>query len=263
MLSIIIPTINEEECLSILLKEIKKQKIFDLEIIVSDAGSKDKTVEIAKSFGCQIAKGGLPAKGRNEGAKIAKGEILLFLDADNIYLPEKLLEKLISEFKKRNLGVASFPICPQGNWFDKFAYGIYNRWVKLTQNFLAYATNAVLVKREIFEKIRGFDEEIKIGEDHDLVKRAAKIGKFGFIETEQVLTSTRRFEREGRLKTYSKYILAGIYMVFLGPIKKNIFKYHFNDLPSRVTSTRAAKLVPPFSEKGQDRRSCHTGLDKK
>jgi glycosyltransferase involved in cell wall biosynthesis len=225
MLSIIIPTLNEEEYLPILLNQIKKQNFKDLEIIVADGGSNDKTVEIAKQFGCIITKGGNPAKGRNEGAKIAKGDIFLFMDADNIYLPDNFLEKLLNEFKKRNLGVASFPIYPKGNWFDKFAYGLYNWWVKITQKFLAYATNSVLVKREVFEKVGGFDEDIKIAEDHDFAKRSAKISKFGFIETEPVLTSTRRFERDGRLKTYLKYFLAGLYMSFLGPIKSDIFKY--------------------------------------
>lgn len=229
MLSIIIPTLNEEKYLPILLSQIKKQKFSDYEIIVADAGSKDKTVEIAKSFGCIITKGGNPAKGRNEGAKIAKGEILLFMDADNLYLPDNFLEKLISEFKKRNLGVATFPIYPKGNWFDKLAYGIYNFWVKLTQKFTAYATNSVLVRKDVFEKIGGFNEEIKIGEDHYFAKMASKISKFGFIETEPVLTSTRRFEREGRLKTYLKYFLAGLYMFFFGPVKSDIFKYRYQN----------------------------------
>jgi glycosyltransferase involved in cell wall biosynthesis len=225
MLSIIIPTLNEEEYLPVLLNQIKKQNFKDLEIIVADGGSKDKTVEIAKQFGCIITKGGNPAQGRNGGAKIAKGDVFLFMDADNIYLPDNFLEKLLNEFKKRNLGVASFPIYPKGNWFDKFAYGLYNWWVKITQKFLAYATNSVLVKREVFERVGGFDEDIKIAEDHDFAKRSAKISKFGFIETEPVLTSTRRFERDGRLKTYLKYFLAGLYMSFLGPIKSDIFKY--------------------------------------
>jgi S1-C subfamily serine protease/glycosyltransferase involved in cell wall biosynthesis len=229
MLSIIIPTLNEEKYLPLLLGQIKKQNFKeDYEIIVADAGSRDKTVEIARSFGCKIVSGGLPPKGRNEGAKIAKGEIFLFLDADNIYLPDNFLTNLLNEFKKRNLGVASFTIYPDGNGFDKFVYKIYNFWVKLTQRFFAYATNAVLVKREVFEKIGGFDEEIKIGEDHDFAKRAAKIAKFGFIETEPVLTSTRRFERDGRFKTYSKYLLAGLYMLFLGPVKSDIFEYRFD-----------------------------------
>ena len=225
MLSIIIPTLNEEKYLPLLLTEIKKQNFSDLEIIVDDAGSEDGTLEIAKSYGCKITPGGLPAKGRNEGVKVAQGETLLFMDADNIYLPENFLKNLLGEFKKRNLGVASFPIYPNGNGFDKIAYGIYNWWAKTTQNLLPHATNSILVKKEIHEKIEGFDEEIKIAEDHGFARRAAKIGKFGFIKTEPVLTSTRRFERDGRLKTYLKYLLAGIYMLIFGPIKSDIFKY--------------------------------------
>ena len=262
MLSIIIPTLNEEKYLPLLLKEIKKQKVDehsfiskprdsgaklrksakhssvsthrsarvfnDYEIIVADAGSIDRTLEIAKEYGCRIVPGGLPARGRNEGAKVAQGDTLLFMDADNIFLPEKFLENLLEEFKKRKLDIASFPIYPQGNGFDKFAYGLYNNWVNLTQRFFAYATNAVLVRKKIHQKIGGFDEEIKIAEDHDFAKRASKVGKFGFIKTKPVLTSLRRFERDGRFKTYLKYFLAGVYMFFLGPVKSDILKYRFN-----------------------------------
>ncbi|MDI6592053.1 MAG: glycosyltransferase [Patescibacteria group bacterium] len=229
MLSIIIPTLNEEKYLPLLLEEIKKQNFKDLEVIVADGGSEDKTVEIAKSFGCKIVSGGSPAKGRNEGARIAGGDIFLFMDADNISLPENFLKGLTEEFKRRNLDLASFTIYPNGNGLDKIIYKLYNFWVKSVQKFSAYATNSVLVKREIFEKAGGFDEEIKIGEDHEFAKKASKIGKFGFIKTEPVLTSIRRFERDGRLKTYLKYFFAWLHMSILGPIKSDIFKYRFNN----------------------------------
>jgi len=143
------------------------------------------------------------------------------------------LEKLTKEFKKRNLGVASFPIYPDGNKFDKWVYGLYNFWAKLSQKFLPHATNALLVKREIHQKIGGFDEEIKIGEDHHYTRRAAELEKFGFIEIEPVLTSTRRFEKDGRIKTYLKYLFAGIYMLIFGPIKSDFFKYRFNRLKEK------------------------------
>ena len=228
MLSIIIPTLNEEKYLPLLLSSIRKQKFCDYEIIVADANSSDKTVEIAQLFGCKIIKGGEPARGRNEGAKVARGDKFLFFDADNIYLPENFFQILLNRFEKRKLDVASFPIYPLGNGFDKFAYRIYNSWVNLIQKLFPYATNSVLARREIHEKINGFDEEIKIAEDHDYAKRAAKVGKFGFIKTEPVLTSTRRFEKDGRFKTYSKYILCGVYMGIFGPVKKDIFKYRYN-----------------------------------
>jgi len=234
MLSIIIPTLNEEDFLPLLLKELKKQNFRDLETIIADGDSKDKTVEIAKSFGCKVVRGGSPPKGRNEGAKTAKGDIFLFLDADNIFFPQNFLKNLLKEFEERRLDVASFTICPNGNGFDKFAYGIYNFWTNLTQNFLPHATNAILVRKTIHEKIGGFDEEIKMAEDHAYARKASKFGKFGFIKTEPVLTSCRRFEWDGRLKTYLKYFLAGLYMFFLGDIKSDIFKYRFDhSVPKR------------------------------
>jgi len=251
MLSIIIPTLNEEKYLPILLKEIQKQNFSDgFEIIVADAGSQDRTIEIARAFGCKIAPGGLPAKGRNEGAKVAEGDTLLFMDADDIYLPTNFLKQLLEEFEKRNLDVASFPICPQGNGFDRIAYGNYNLWARISQNFLPHATNSILVKKENFEKIGGFDEEIKMAEDHEFVRRAAKFGKFGFIKTEPVLTSTRRFERDGRLKTYLKYLIAGLHMFFLGKIKSDIYNYQFNqysqtELPKEAKVKKRTKSSSP------------------
>ncbi len=233
MLSIIIPTLNEEKYLPLLLEEIKKQDFKDLEIIVADAGSEDKTLEIAKNFGCKIVPGGLPAKGRNEGAKEARGDTLLFLDGDNIYLPPNFLKDLLAEFEKRNLKVASFPIFPKGNWFDKIAYGLYNSWTWLSQKFLPHATNSVLVKKEIHEKVGGFDEEMTIAEDHFYARQAAKIGKFGFIKTKPVLTSCRRFEKDGRFITYSKYLIAALQMLLFGKIKSNFYRYRFNQYSQR------------------------------
>ena len=111
MLSIIIPTLNEEEYLPRLLDSIKKQRFTDYEIIISDAGSSDKTLPIAQMHGCRIAEGGLPAKGRNNGAKIAKGDILFFLDADTI-LPDDFLHESMLEFNGRGIDMASFCLDP-------------------------------------------------------------------------------------------------------------------------------------------------------
>jgi len=232
MLSIIIPTLNEEKYLPFLLKSIKSQSLKDFEIIVADAGSQDKTIRISKSFDCKVVKGGLPSKGRNQGARIAKENIFLFSDADNIFLSQNFLKVLLKEFEKRNLDVASFSVYPKGNSFDRAAYNLYNFWANLTQRFLPHATTAVLVKRKIHEKIKGFDERIKMGEDHDYVRRAAKIGKFGFIRLGSVLTSARRFEKDGRINTYLKYVLWEFFSIIFGSLKSDVFDYkfdHYND----------------------------------
>ncbi len=226
-LSIIIPTLNEEKYLPLLLQSIKKQDFKDYEIIVADAGSTDRTIKIAKNYGCRIISGGLPAKGRNQGAKIAKGDLFLFLDADIIFLAPDFLGKLLKKFKKRSLDIASFPVSPQGKTIDRIVYKIYNSWTDLTQKFLPHASQVILVKKEIHRFVKGFDEEIKIGEDHAYARETKKFGKFGFLGIKPILTSARRFEVDGRLKTYLKYFLAGLYIFFFGPIKSDIFKYKF------------------------------------
>jgi glycosyltransferase involved in cell wall biosynthesis len=239
MLSIIIPTLNEEEYLPLLLESIKKQDFTDYEVIVADANSKDKTIEIAKNYGCKIISGGLPAKGRNEGAKVAKSDLFLFIDADMFFPSSGFLTELIKEFKKRELevaGFASYPVTdcftsnniPKSKRIDRECYRIYNFWAKISQKILPYAGGVILAKKEIHQKIGGFDEEMKLAEDHTYARKAAKLGKFGFLSISPILISSRRFERDGRLKTYLKYVLAGVYMIFRGPIKSDIFKYKFN-----------------------------------
>lgn len=245
MLSIIIPTLNEEKYLPLLLEAIKKQKVDehsfisthrsarvfdgDLEIIVADAGSEDRTVEIAKSYGCKIIPGGLPAKGRNEGARVARGDLLLFLDAD-VILPENFLEKILKEFEERNLDIITSLIEPLTNKrTEKFLYQwLYNLPIRFSEGFLPHASHLILVKRKLHEKIGGFDEEIKLAEDHIYGRKGAKMGRFGILKSAKILASPRRFYQDGWAKTYLKYLLAGVHMIFLGPVKSDIFKYRFN-----------------------------------
>lgn len=226
MISIIIPTLNEEHYLPALLRSIKKQDFTDYEIIVADAGSVDKTRDIAKSYGCKIVSGGLPSKSRNEGAESAQGDLLFFIDADSVLL-QNFFSKLIKEFKRQKLDLASFPVYPQGNIVDRIFYSIYNLFAWATQKFLPHATQTILIKKEIHQKINGFDEKIKIGEDHAYAREGAKYGKFGFIlNIPSIFTSVRRFEHEGRLKIYSVFLLTGFYMLFFRNLKSNVFKYH-------------------------------------
>ncbi|MFH1657196.1 MAG: glycosyltransferase [bacterium] len=225
-ISIIVPTLNEENNLPTLFKSLVEQPFSDYEIIIADGGSKDKTLDIAQQSGCKIVSGGSPAEGRNEGAKIAQGELFLFLDADMVLHPS-FLEKLIKQFEKRKLDIASCSIYPSKK-IDKVFHASYNLWAKLLEGFIPHASEVILIKREVHRIIRGFDKEIKIAEDHSYARKAAKYGKFGFFLRLSATTSSRRFDRDGRIKTYLKFVLAGVYMFFLGDIKSDIFKYKFN-----------------------------------
>lgn len=245
MLSIIIPTLNEEDYLPILLESIKRQDFKDYEVIVADAGSKDKTLEIANSYKFKVVPGGLPARGRNNGAKVANGDVLFFLDADTV-LSDKFLDKSIKEFELRKLDIASFCLRPYPeNRFEYFLINIfYNRMIVILEKILPHSAMGIIIKKELFNKINGYDESIKLAEDHDLGRRAAKyakfginkfakfgiskFAKFGIIRSVEILISTRRFKKDSWFMTGTKFFLCQLHMIFIGPVRSNIFNYKFN-----------------------------------
>lgn len=234
-LSIIIPTLNEKERIARLLKSIKKQEFRDYEIIVADNNSSDCTRKIAIDYGCRITSGGLPAKGKNSGAKAAKGKSLLFLDADAV-LPEKFLEESIKEFNKRKLNVASFRIIPiEGKALYRFASdAFYNFPILVLEKILPHGAIAILIEKKLFEELGGFDEKIKLAEDHDLIRKAAKVAMYGIIRSSAPFVSMRRFRKDGWIRVYLKYLFCEAHMVFLGPVKTDIFKYKFGPYPKKT-----------------------------
>tara|TARA_Y100000310_G_scaffold302477_1_gene339847 strand:- start:1428 stop:2156 length:729 start_codon:yes stop_codon:yes gene_type:complete len=226
MISVIIPTFNEEEYLPKALRSVRRQKVKDLEIIVADASSKDRTVEIAKSFECKVVKGGMPGKGRNEGAKVAKGEVLVFLDAD-AFFPPNFLKKFLKEFEKRRLDVAGCSMKIQNKkkvyrFFEK----LHSLYFKSTERFYPHASNCIVVRKWLHEEVGGFDETIKLGEDFQYIQDASKKGKFGFLVNVWFYASPRRAE-EDMAKIIVQYFLAEAHMTLVGPIRSDIFKYRF------------------------------------
>jgi len=227
MLSIVIPTLNEEKYLPRLLESIKKQGFSDFEIIIADDNSKDNTVNIAKRFSAKIISGGLPAKARNNGAKVAKGDVILFLDAD-VILPKGFLKKAINVFEKRKLDIGTFFLVPKKSKIAAFLFNLlYNYPIVVFEKILPHAAMAILVKKDIFFEVGGFDEEITLGEDHYFARQVNKKGKFGIIKT-KVLISTRRFRKDGWVKTFFKYWSCEVYMTLIGPPKKNNFGKRFS-----------------------------------
>ena len=226
MISIIIPAFKEEAYLPRLLESIKKQAYKNYEIIVADANSKDKTRQIAKKYGCRIVKGGMPAAGRNNGAKAAKGSILLFLDADSI-IQEDFIKDALNDINERKLDVAGSYLHPlSGKFIDKIFLGIFNLWIFITQFFYPNACGSgIFCKKLLHEKVKGFDETIKLSEDMDYVKRCGKYGKFRIIKNSKVLYSMRRYKKEGRFKVGLKLFLSAIYRILFGEIRSDVFKY--------------------------------------
>lgn len=239
-ISVVIPTLNEEALMPRLLGDLQQQTFGNYEIIVADAGSSDRTQEIAREHGAIVVAGGRPAVGRNNGAKVAHGAFLFFLDAD-VRVPVTFLGDAYSEIEERYLDLATCEVVPLSeNPADKLLHDFANFAIKLWQFSEPHASGCcILVSKRLFRHTGGFDETLQMGEDHDFVKRASQFRPLRVLRSTQVNVSVRRLEKEGRIRLVNKYLAAELHRVFLGEIKNEIFEYEFGNFDSEQTVMEA------------------------
>ncbi|WP_455277642.1 glycosyltransferase [[Eubacterium] cellulosolvens] len=212
-ISIVIPTLNEEEYLEPTLKAIKHQDYKGTyEIIVSDGGSKDSTVKIANKYADKIVttkKKGI-AIGRNAGAKQAKGDILVFIDADT-QLFCNTLSSIIDAFKDELIIGLAIPLFPFGmKTGDVILFLGFNEFIKRTMERGKGKAKIVgaccAYRKSSFDQVNGFNEGLTTLEDFDLSERISKLGKIKYIENTMALVSTRRIAKWGRIKAVERYL---------------------------------------------------------
>jgi glycosyltransferase involved in cell wall biosynthesis len=222
-ISVIIPTLNEEAFLPKLLESLKIQTFRDFEVVVADAKSTDKTRSIAKRFGAKVVDGGMPGPGRNAGAKAAKGDLFVFLDAD-VKLPDDFLENVHEEMDYGFYDIATCEMRPISNLLiDKVMHRAGNLAIKVSQNTnRPYAPGfCIIITKRLFERIGGFDPSLKLAEDHDLVTRACKHRPMHFLKRPFFWVSVRRMSKEGRLSYIQKILQVEMHRAIQGKIKKD------------------------------------------
>ncbi len=242
-ISIVIPTLNEEMLLPDLLEDLKQQTFRDHEVIVADAGSSDRTREIAHEYGAIVVPGGLPAVGRNSGARAAQGTFLFFIDAD-VRLSNTFLEDAHTEMEARYLDLATCEIFPLSNHpADGFLHDFANLIIKLGQFTDPHAPGfCILISNRLFKRVNGFDETLKMAEDHDLVKRASQFRSLRVLNSTTINVSVRRLEKEGRVRLINKYLAVELHRVFRGEIKEEIFEYEFGSFTGAEQTLVDTKL---------------------
>ena len=221
-LSIIIPCKNEEKYIGKLFNSLQNQSLpFEFEIIVADAGSTDKTCFIIEAYKAILPikriQGGLPSIGRNNGARVANGEILLFLDADTNFDDSELINESIKKIDNGSELVGALLNIKQ-NLFVRCLYFMTNIVIRLSKLEKPFVVGAYfMITKEAFDRLGGFDESLMHCEDYFLSKQIAN-KKFSIIK-KYIYTDDRRFKKMGKIGMV-KYFFNNV----LKRNNKNVFK---------------------------------------
>lgn len=209
-ISIIIPVFNE----ALIIQEVIS-KLLDrsnLEIIVVDGGSQDKTVELVKELEVNLILSSVAGRAiqMNLGAASATGEILLFLHADT-QLPIGYQETIIEILSRPQTIAGAFELAIAG---QEKSLRFIERMVNWRARFLSlpYGDQALFLKTSIFQEMGGFST-LPIMEDFEFIQRLKKRGKIA-IATTKVITSSRRWQKLGVWKTtfINQLIILGYYL---------------------------------------------------
>jgi len=240
-LTVIIPTLNEIAYLPGLLGALDVQTRLPDEVIVADAGSKDGTAELARTRGARVVRGGMPAIGRNAGAREAGGNLLLFLDAD-VLPPSDFIARVLEEFELKEYDVATcFIAALDESPLDQMICVGTNLYFRIIQPVSPHAPGFCILSRRIaHEKMGGFDETLALSEDIDYARRAKRYGKFGILTSTRIPVSMRRVGKEGLVGLGLKYAWCEIYALVGKPVHVAPFEYEFGTFsPSQASTSRA------------------------
>ncbi|MBP7768799.1 glycosyltransferase [Candidatus Woesebacteria bacterium] len=223
--SIVIPTLNEEKYLPLLLKDLSKQSLSDFEVIVVDGTSEDATISQAKKFEtvfaltiCETTTRNVSYQ-RNLGSKKARGSWIIFMDADN-RLPEYFLTGLQFQLLKNKTvdSFTSWASLKASTRIEKLIEMSINYGLELAENMhLPQAVGALIGCRAAVVKKISFDENLTIFEDGAYVRSIVEAGyTFKIFREPRFFYSPRRIKKEGNLKmigifinNQTRYILGG------------------------------------------------------
>lgn len=221
-ISIIIPVLNEENCISRVLGYLKECSSPGnvKEIIVVDGGSSDNTVDIALKHGTSVihSKRGR-AKQMNLGASFAKGDILYFLHVDT--LPPKYFDQSIIKAVESGKQVGCFRMK-----FDspsKFL-GFFAWFTRVNHQLCRGGDQSLFITPELFARAGRFDEDYVVFEDNEFIGRLYKMVPFSILPR-KVETSARRYKEKGKVKL--QYHFGVIHLKnYLGAGPEQLYEYY-------------------------------------
>lgn len=213
LISVIIPAHNEEQYLSSTLERLARQTYRYYEVIVVANGCTDRTEEMARNQ-CDrliVLEDRCLGRARNIGGTKARGDLLVFLDADTLLEPDAL-EKIAREFT-REFAMGTVRGAPDSRQLShRLIYWLKN---SLHRTSAHYGSSGVMICwKENFKKIRGFDEALHVREVSDFMRKMRRFGKYKYVGSTVATTSMRRYQRVGTARMVWMWLKIWLFSFF-------------------------------------------------
>lgn len=266
MVSVIIPTYNRAYCLKRSIESVLHQTYTNLELLIIDDCSNDNTEEVVRQIDdariryIRLNENLGPSKARNIGIENARGQFIAFQDSDDIWYNNKLKQQMNKFLTDKNChlvfcqflskGEDEF-LVPAENYFDvaKYKYGMFEILLKGNR----IGTPTIVVKKDIIDKIGGFNENIKTLEDWEFVLRVAE--KYNIIYINKALMDV--YPSKGGVNRVTGYHKAAVSIVILKEFwnkykDKRIFEWilkdFLNDLNAEHNKEKKQLLLENISQ---------------
>lgn len=202
LLSIVIPCKNELRIVDTTLTLLNHQdNIENVNVIVADSSTDNTTFElesrVSDKFNLKVIQGGLPSIARNNGSKDVTTPYILFLDADMFILDNSLLSESVGKMINENLHLLTTKVRTTNGEYN-YTYKSFDVIQKIIKPITPFCLGGfMLFNTEVFNRLGGFDESVKVAEDY-LLSKKVKPNKFKIIN-KHIFTSPRRFKNKGVL----------------------------------------------------------------
>ncbi len=167
-ISVIIPVFNGEKFIAEAIQSVREQNYKPLEIIVIDDGSTDNTMDVVKSLGGEVVIFSQPNKGvaaaRNAGLERATGDLITFIDADDVWLQNKLHQQtsILNNNPEIEIVIGFLLILEFNNREE-----VTNEQITTGKSAMVFQLGSALIRKSVFDKIGRFDTEFGMAEDSD------------------------------------------------------------------------------------------------
>lgn len=227
MISIIIPTRNEEKIIERTLSQLKNAITIPHEIIVCDGNSTDTTVSIAQKYADKIvvqdkSRPKTIGTGRNQGAEAASGEYVVFLDADcTIPDPDTFFTRALNYFEKHpntvGLSARIKVLKEHSTLMDKIVFACVNATYAFFNNIIHVGASSgefLMIKKDAFFKVGGFKEHLAASEDINLFYTVSRIGRTHLLRSLVVFHTGRRAHKVGWIVLLWQWFINTVSLIF-------------------------------------------------